>query len=211
MFTLGSMEVHDAHPVFYHLGRIIAVLELGARSHEARWVHLYYANGAIPWAGLRDALQTHQQSVGPALERRGTGKRYVELLDRLVADLQRSASVAEPLENFGSWATAVLSYEEGKPETGIPTSSLPQDMVDYARGYLDQRRDLQPSRPAAPVDATPYCWNYHQGRLMPWKGAGNDPRLSEAFQLGLKDQRALNPKQDQLMRNSEQARLKPED
>ena len=38
-----------------------------------------------------------------------------------------------------------------------------------------------------------YHWDYHLGRLLPWVGAGNDPHRSLASQLGLADQRALNP------------------
>ena len=76
------MNVNQDNHAFHYLGRITAVLELGARAHgEARWVHLYYALGFIPWAGLREPLQKHQQSILPALERKGTGDKYRQSLD----------------------------------------------------------------------------------------------------------------------------------
>lgn len=53
------MEIPSTTPPdrrFYYLGRIIAVLELGARAHgEVRWLHLYYSQGFVPAAGLRKA------------------------------------------------------------------------------------------------------------------------------------------------------------
>ena len=191
------MNHHESpNPVFHILGRIIAVLELGARAHgEARWIHLYYALGFIPWAGLREPLQKHQQSILPALERRGTGDQYRQSLDLLTTQLQEAAGINPPIETFGAWASAVLSDKTDTAATGLPTSSTPQDAPAYAQGYLDQRRKLQASRPAAPPqkDSPAYYWDYHQGRIMTWKGAGNDPRLSAAFQQGMADQRALTP------------------
>ena len=62
-------ESRPDNRTFYYLGRIIAVLELGARAHgEIRWLHLYYTMGLIPSAGLREPLQKHQQSVLPCLK-----------------------------------------------------------------------------------------------------------------------------------------------
>ena len=69
-----DLHIRQADPCFYHLGAIITILELGARAHgETRWLHLYYALGFFPRAGLREPLQRHHQSVLPALERKGTG------------------------------------------------------------------------------------------------------------------------------------------
>ena len=77
---------------FRELGRIIAVLELGARVHgEIRWTHLYYALGYLPHAGLPEPLQKHGQSVLPALQRRGTADRYTETLNLLATELQEKA------------------------------------------------------------------------------------------------------------------------
>ena len=111
-------------------------------------------------------------------------------------DVQLPHLIPPPLQTFGSWTVAVLSYKTDPTATGLPTSSTPMDAPIYAQGYLDQRKELQTTRPAAPPEeqSIAYHWDYHQGRLMPWKGAGNDPHLSTAFQLGLADQRALNPK-----------------
>ena len=191
------MDRHEPpNPAFYPLGRIIAVLELGARAHgEARWIHLYYALGFIPCAGLREPLQKHSQSVLPALERRGTGDQYRQSLDLLATQLQDAAGIHPPINTFAAWASAVLSDKTDTVATGLPTSSTPQDAPAYAQGYLDQRRDLQANRPAAPPheELPTYYWDYHQGRIMPWNGAGNDPRLSPAFQQGMADQRALTP------------------
>ena len=122
------MKVNQAYTTrsFHHLGRIVAVLELGARAHgEIRWLHLYYALGFIPWAGLREPLQKHQQSVLPALERKGTGDRYRQSLDLLATHLQQAAGIDPPIETFAAWASAVLSDKTDAPPTGLPTSSLP--------------------------------------------------------------------------------------
>ena len=52
---------------------------------------------------------------------------------------------------FDSWASRYLSYDESrKPE--LPASSTPKDAPLYAQGYLDERIELQPNRPALPQD-----------------------------------------------------------
>ena len=195
-----NLNTQPRNTAFYHLGRIIAVLELGARAHtEVRCLHLYYALGFIPWASLREPLQRHQQSVLPALERKGTGDRYRESLDLLANQLQQDAGLHTPLETFGTWASTILSYQADKPPTGIPTASLPQDAPHLRPGLPGPARLLPPHRPPPPHkdDTLAYHWDYHLGRIMPWNGAGNDPNLSTAFQLGLADQRALQPKPNQ--------------
>ena len=142
-----NLNTQSPNPTFYHPGRIIAVLELGARAQtEVRWFHLYYALGFIPWAGLREPPHKHQQS---ALERKGTGDRYRESLDLLANQLQQDAGLPTPLETLAAWVSTIFSYQADKPPTGIPTRSLPQDAPTYAQGCLDQRRPLQPDRPTA--------------------------------------------------------------
>ena len=179
---------------FYYLGRIIAVLELGARAHgDVRWLHLYYDYGLIPDAGLREPLQKHSQSVLPRLERDGRADLYKNSLDSLARDLQEASGLNEPTATFDSWAGHILRDRSHGEQSTLPTSSSPADAASYAQGYLDQRRTLQPKRPAAPSpeQAEEYAWQYHLGRTITWNGAANDPRLSDAFQLGLKDRRTL--------------------
>ena len=75
----GNMDPDNQAPDgrFYYLGRMIAVLELDARAHgEIRLVHLYYALGFMPWAGLREPLEEHRQSALPCLEREERGEAY---------------------------------------------------------------------------------------------------------------------------------------
>ena len=168
---------------------------IGARAHgEIRWVHLYYALGFLHWAGLREPLQKHQQSVLPALERKGTGERYRQANAGLTGHQFPAGSGSPPAPGkllfLGQYRAG---HKSDAPLIGLPTSSLPQDTPVYARGYLDQRRILQAKRPPPPAEAGNilYHWDYHLGRLMPWKGAGNDPKLGSGFQLGLADQREL--------------------
>ena len=179
---------------FYYLGRIIAVLELGARAHgEVRWLHLYYTYGLIPSAGLREPLQKHKQSVLPDLQRNGRAALYQETLDSLARDLQEASGRENPNDSFESWSGQFLKDREHGENCALPTSLCPGDAAAYAQGYLDQRRTLQSKRPPAPPadEAEQYSWQYHLGRTITWNGAGNDPHLSEAFQLGLKDRRTL--------------------
>ena len=57
---------------FYLYGRLIAVLEQGARAcGEIPWLELYYARGFFPSAGLRQPLERHLHSVLNFLDRRG--------------------------------------------------------------------------------------------------------------------------------------------
>jgi len=180
--------------VFHHLGRIVAVLELGARAHgEIRWLHLYYAKGLTPSAGLREPLQKHSQSVLPRLQRQDRAQVYKATLDSLARDLQEASGPEQPTSSFDSWASQVLKNREYGETDTLPSSCNPGDAVDHAQGYLEQRKALQPNRPELPPagDSEEYCWQYHLGRTLPWNGAGNDPHLHEAFQLGLKDRRAL--------------------
>ena len=192
----GSMNIPPAGPDrrFYYLGRIIAVLELGARAHgEIRWLHLYYNYGLIPNAGLRDPLQKHNQSVLPRLERNDRAALYKETLDSLARDLQEASGLEKPIGSFDSWVSQVLRDRQDEKDCALPKSSRPGDAAAYAQGYLDQRRILQPKRPPAPPteEAEEYSWQYHLGRTITWNGGGNDPHLSEGFQLGLKDRRTL--------------------
>ena len=184
---------------FHQLGRIIAVLELGARAHgEIRWVHLYYALGFLPHAGLREPLQKHQQSVLPRLQAKGTGEWYRETLNRLATELQEKAGSEQPHHTFDGWASQVLKDMASGDcvETGLPGPPLPDDAVLYAEGYLEQRRELQAHRPAPPPEeeALQYYWDYHLGRIMTWVGAGNAPNLGAGFQQGLADRRSLEPR-----------------
>ena len=181
---------------FYYLGRIIAVLELGARAQgEIRWTHLYYSYGLIPRAGLRDPLQKHKQSVLPDLERNGRAALYKETLDSLAQDLQELVGFDEPGRSFESWASQVLKDHGDQEDSALPDSSDPADALAYAQGYLDQRKALQPKRPTSRSngDIEDYAWQYHLGRTITWNGASNDPRLSEGFQQGLKDKREITP------------------
>ena len=179
---------------FYYLGRIIAVLELGARSHgEIRWVDLYYSFGFLPRAGLNEPLQKHRQSVLPHLERKGTAAVYTATLDHLAMALQESTGGKAEFATFNAWASQVAS--DNQSEALLPGDPTPEDAVLYAEGYLDQRQALQPGRQArAPdKDRRQYLWAYHLGRIMPWNGGGNDPRLPPGFQQGLRDGRAITP------------------
>ncbi len=191
------MMGNDGQPAdlaFYHLGRIIAVLELGARAHgEIRWVHLYYLAGFMPQAGLREPLEKHGQSVVPRLERKGTAETYRTTLDDLAAALQATGGQPPAYGSFDSWAAQVL--QDKHQEARVPASPEPGDAVLYAEGYLEQRSALQPGRAGqtAETKSREYLWHYHLGRTMPWNGAGNDPRLPPGFQQGLKDKWAITP------------------
>ena len=70
---------------FYLYGRLIAVLEQGARAHgQIPWLELYYPRGFLPWVGLREPLRKHMQSVLLFLERRERSDRYLAQLNSLV-------------------------------------------------------------------------------------------------------------------------------
>ena len=80
----------------------------------------------------------------------------------------------------------------------MPDRSTPRDAPLYAQGYLDERIELQPSRPPIPQDEGlwQFYWDYHQGRHLTFNIAGNSPNLPPGTQLGIADRRALTaPKQ----------------
>ena len=91
-----------------------------------------------------------------------------------------------------SWCTRYLSHDRS-PKPELPLKSTPRDAPLYAQGYLVERQTLQPQRPALPKDEDlqQFCWDYHQGRLLTWNIAGNDPGLPPGVQLGIKDRRAV--------------------
>ena len=174
---------------FYLYGRLIAVLEQGARAHgEIPWLELYYARGFFPAAGLREPLERNRHSVLNFLNRQGRAERYVARLDWLATALENGDEKA----SFDSWSSRYLAYDEArKPE--LPARSTPKDAPLYAQGYLDERLELQPRRPSLQPneDLWQFCWDYHQGRHLTWNIAGNDPRLPPGVQLGIADRRAL--------------------
>ena len=183
---------------FYLYGRLIAVLEQGGRGHDdIQWLELYYPRGFFPWVGLTGPLQKHRQSVLPFLERQGRAQRYVKRLNALATALQPTADQPERFPTFDTWASHYLSYDESRrPE--VPDRSTPRDAPLYAQGYLDERIELQPNRPAFPQeeDRWQFCWDYHQGRHLTFNIAGNSPNLPPGTQLGIADRRALTaPKQ----------------
>ena len=70
-------------------------------------------------------------------------ERYMARLDSLASTL----STNEEETTFDTWASHYLSYDESRrPE--VPDRSTPRDAPLYAQGYLDERFELQPSRPA---------------------------------------------------------------
>ena len=136
---------------FYLYGRLIAVLEQGARAHgEVPWLEQYYPRGFFPLAGLREPLERHRHSVLNHLVREQRAKRYMARLDSLASALSNS----EEEITFDTWASHYLSYDESRrPE--VPDRSTPRDATLYAQGYLDERIDLQPNRPSPAAGRKP--------------------------------------------------------
>ena len=159
---------------YYLYGRLIAVLEQGARTHgEVPWLEQYYPRGFLPAAGLREPLERHRHSVLNDLMRQRRAQRYTARLDSLASALSNS----EEETTFDTWASHYLSYDESRrPE--VPDRSTPRDAPLYAQGYLDERIELQPNRPAFPQeeDRWQFCWDYHQGRHLTFNIAGNSPQ-----------------------------------
>ena len=174
---------------YYLYGRLIAVLEQGARAHgEVPWLEQYYPRGFFPLAGLREPLERHRHSVLNYLTRRDRAATYMARLNWLASALDSSDETI----TFDTWASHYLSYDERRrPE--VPDRSTPRDAPLYAKGYLDERIQLQPSRQALPQDESLWqsCWDYHQGRHLTFNIAGNHPGLPPGTQLGIADRRAL--------------------
>ena len=174
---------------FYLYGRLIAVLEQGARAHgEVPWLKQYYPRGFFSLAGLREPLERHRHSVLNHLVREKRAERYIARLDSLASALCNT----DDITTFDTWAANYLSYDESRrPE--VPDRSTPRDAPLYAQGYLEERIELQPNRPALPQDEGlgQFCWEYHQGRHLTWNIAGNHPGLPPAVQLAIADRRAL--------------------
>ena len=160
---------------FYLYGRLIAVLEQGARAHgEGPWLEQYYPWGFFPAAGLREPLERHRQSVLNYLTRRNRAATYLARLDWLASALDNT----ENSITFDTWASRYLSYNKDQRPEDLEHST-PKDAPLYAQGYLDERIELQPNRPALPQDGDlwQFCWDYHQGRHLTFNIAGNDPGL----------------------------------
>ena len=116
----------------------------------------------------------------------------MEKLNSLANALQNSEEATPDPASFNSWSTSCLSHDRS-PKPELPHKSTPRDTPLYAQGYLDERQTLQPQRPPLPgdEDAWQFCWDYHQGRLLTWNIAGNEPGLPPGVQLGIKDRRAV--------------------
>ncbi len=182
------IEQSDMQP-FYVYGRLIAVLEQDARAcGEIPWLELYYARGFFPAAGLGEPLQRHRHSVLNFLDRRGRADRYLARLNSLASALENG----DDSTSFDSWCGRYLSYDESRKPV-VPARPTPTDAPLYAQGYLDERLELQPTRPRSPRDEClwQFCWDYHQAWLLTWNVAGNDPMLPQGVQLGIADRRAL--------------------
>ena len=181
------MEEPEMWP-FYLYGRLIAVLEQGARVHgEVPWLEQYYPRGFFPAAGLREPLERHRNSVLNFLARQERAGLYLARLDWLASAL----SASEDEITFNTWASDYLSYDESR-RPDVPGRSSPKAAQLYAQGYLDERRELQPKRPVLPQDENlwQFCWDYHQGRHLTFNIAGNSPNLPPGTQLGIADRRS---------------------
>ena len=111
---------------FYLYGRLIAVLEQGARAQgQIPWLELYYPRGFLPWVGLREPLQKHLQSVLPFLERRGRSDSYLARLNSLANALQNSEEPPPDSASFNSWCTRYLSHDRS-PKPELPLKSTPR-------------------------------------------------------------------------------------
>ena len=120
-----TIEESEMQP-FYRYGRLIAVLEQGARAQgQIPWLELYYPRGFLPWVGLRDPLRKHMQSVLPFLERRGRADRYLAQLNSLANALQNSEEPPQDSASFDSWCTRYLSHDRS-PKPELPLKSTPQ-------------------------------------------------------------------------------------
>ena len=86
----GDIEKPEMWP-FYLYGRLIAILEQGARAHgEVSWLEQYYPRGFFPAAGLREPLERHRLSVLNDLLRQARAERYLARLDWLANALSNS-------------------------------------------------------------------------------------------------------------------------
>ena len=117
----GDIEEPEIWP-FYLYGRLIAVLEQGARAHgEVPWLEQYYPRGFFPAAGLREPLERHRHSVLNYLTRRDRAATYLARLDWLASALDST----EDTITFDTWASHYLSYnKDQKPD--VPERSTPK-------------------------------------------------------------------------------------
>ena len=174
---------------------MIAVLEQGARAQgQIPWLELYYPRGFLPWVGLREPLRNHLQSVLPLPGTPGNAPSSYIAQPQLAGQRPPEDSEEQPAQDsasFNSFCTGYLSHDRS-PKPELPHKSTPRDAPLYAQGYLVERQSLQPQRPPLPGDEDlfQFCWDYHQGRLLTWNIAGNDPGLPPGVQLGIRDRRA---------------------
>ena len=179
---------------FYLYGQLIAVLEQGARAQgQIPWLELYYPRGFLPWVGLREPLRNHLQSVLPFLERRGRAERYIAQLNSLANALQNSEEQPQDSASFNSFCTGYCPTTAA-PSPNFPTTPRPGTRRCTPRATWMNARPSSPSATAARRrDLFQFCWDYHQGRLLTWNIAGNDPGLPPGVQLGIRDRRASQP------------------
>ena len=182
---------------FYLYSRLTAVLEQGARVQgQIPWLELYYPRGFLPWVGLRRA-PAQAYAVRPALPGAPGTLRQLPRPPQLAGQRPASAEPAQDPASFDSWCTRYLSHDRS-PKPDLPLKSTPRDAPLYAQGYLVERQTLQPQRPPLPgdEDVWQFCWDYHQGRLLTWNIAGNEPRLPTGFQQALADRPSLATRED---------------
>ena len=105
---------------FYPYGRLIAVLEQGARA-RARFPgwNSTTPGASCPGSASR-ALQKHLQSVLPFLERRGRSERYITQINSLANTLQNSEE--PPQDPEASTAGAPVTC----PTTAAESPNFPQ-------------------------------------------------------------------------------------
>ena len=119
---------------FYLYGRLIAVLEQGARAQgQIPWLEFYYPRGFLPWVGLREPLRKHLQSVLPFLERRGRSDRYLAQINSLANALENTGEPPQDSASFDTWCTRYLSHDRS-PKPELPLKSTPRDAPLYAQG-----------------------------------------------------------------------------
>ena len=136
---------------FYLYGRLIAVLEQGARAQgQIPWLELYYPRGFLPWVGLREPLRNHLQSVLPFLERRERAEQLPcpasTCTGQRPAKLRRTSTKTRKALTPGAPVTCPTT---AAPSPNFPTNPRPGTRRSYAQGYLVERQTLQPQAPTA--------------------------------------------------------------
>ena len=173
-------------------GQLLALLEHRAHLHGSIVeLYMYFQRGLHPQLTFPQLVGRDLRTVQPHLTATGRDQPHLNTLNKIVQKLQADQPEETRTPYYVTWARA-LSSIKNQPRPELPSINMGQIFL-YTQGYLDQRRELDPTRPPPPdpFQTRLYHWHYYAGRLISYRIAASHPDRTPAELLAIADSQEL--------------------